>query len=353
VLVSRYENQFSLLAHRRSDTTAVDGLPNVEVCRKAFRSAVYDRLASPRTRDAWLKSRSQEHDLFVYVGGSTFIEGLSLAPWRRQRDTYLSLPIPYHLLGLNFGPYRSEEFVDLARSIFANAEAVCFRDTASYQRFKDIPSTRVAADIGFAVDPTRGTAGGGSSAVISVVEMKHRTTPSLRLAYDELIVGLTESLVRDGHHVVHASFCEFEGDDAAIDRISKRLDPAVRRDVERFAYHGDLDSGLELLARSSLVVGTRFHAVVLALAFNRPVLPIAYSEKTTQLLADIGFAGPVITFDTINNFEAARFDLHSLGTTDVSAQRQIAQRQFESLDDLLVRRQPASGEPSPETPATG
>ena len=44
------------------------------------------------------------------------------------------------------------KFVGIVRDIVSGAQDVCFRDKASYELFKDIPSVRVATDIAFTLN---------------------------------------------------------------------------------------------------------------------------------------------------------------------------------------------------------
>ena len=41
------------------------------------------------------------------------------------------------------------------------------------------------------------------------------------------------------------------------------------------------------------IVATRVHAMILGWVLGKNVVPVIYSEKQTQVLADVGFSGPL------------------------------------------------------------
>lgn len=75
--------------------------------------------------------------------------------WDREIKFYQSVKIPYDIIGSNVGPIRSNEFIETISNIFKNAQDVCFRDSNSYELFKDMPTTRVATDIAFSLNTER------------------------------------------------------------------------------------------------------------------------------------------------------------------------------------------------------
>jgi colanic acid/amylovoran biosynthesis protein len=117
-----------------------------------------------------------------------------------------------------------------------------------------------------------------------------------------------------------------------------RMDDELRKKIETYMYRGDLDEALTVLAKSEVVVASRFHASILGLLFGKKVLPMAYSDKTTNILNDMNFEGPVIDIRKIDEFDGSTFDFSSLKINDVSAQKTLAEKQFQELDKVLTRR---------------
>ena len=72
--------------------------------------------------------------------------------------------------------------------------------------------------------------------------------------------------------------------------------------MKKYLYEGEYNKATELLGRCKYVIATRFHAVILALLFGKPVYPIIYSDKTKNVLYDIKFKGDTITINKISEY---------------------------------------------------
>ena len=62
-------------------------------------------------------------DLSVTIGGSMFMEQKGDA----TRNFSLGKK-PYYIMGINFGPYKSQTYFDNIHSYFKDAEDICFRE---------------------------------------------------------------------------------------------------------------------------------------------------------------------------------------------------------------------------------
>ena len=85
-----------------------------------------------------------------------------------------------------------------------------------------------------------------------------------------------------------------------------------------------------------IVVGSRFHANILGLVLNKTIIPIAYSDKTINVLKDINFKGPILD---IRDLEQFNFDFPTEEELnyklDISEQRKNAELHFKELDKVL------------------
>lgn len=335
IISKRYKNTF--LIDRKAKRRVFRSYDNLKAAQPAWRyllNRVRSRIQKKlRITDI---NAGTNADLFVYVGGSIFMEGNSLQRWREEKDFFASLQERYLILGANFGPYSSGEFKALVGDILGGALDVCFRDKNSYQEFCELKNVRQSADIAFTLDTRDFSDALGAKeklALISVIDAKDRFDSATATKYELEITKLAEKLVSDGFKVAFLTFCEREGDGRAADRI--RNDLSVSTEIYR--YQGDLGEVLELIARSEVIIASRFHATILGLVFNLKVLPVVYSDKTINALADLDFSGPVLDIRKLEGFDGTQFDFDDLPITNVDDQRKIADSQFLKLDELLER----------------
>lgn len=338
ILADRYLNKFTVLKTFKSGH--FNAADKVNIVRESRLKTIINRGVSCVLKSTYLLTMPliRRHDLMLYIGGSLFMETNNLKLWERERRFYKNLNIPYYILGSNVGPVQTKKFISILESIFINAEDVCFRDTASYILFDSVPSVRRASDIVFTLDFKKYEVATEKKAIISIIDGFTKFEPELASTYESQILELTKNLIIDGYEVVLMSFCAYENDEYAINRIINSMDANVRDSVSVYFYRGDLESALRQIAVCEIIVASRFHAAILGLLFNKKVLPMAYSDKTLNTLKDLNFKGPVIDIRKIQNFDGKSFDFRNVVINDVSAQIKLAEKQFRELDKVLEKR---------------
>lgn len=238
---------------------------------------------------AWLENRC---DAVVYIGGSIFMEYPNWEQICTWWD-YEAKNRPFYVLGANFGPYHTEAYRQKMEDIFCNCRDVCFRDKYSASLFSGV--VRQAPDILFGY-PMPQVDVNPEQVFLSVIDCEGRDEAHDLSRFDEGYVRrmaeLLKQLLAEGKQPILASFCQVEGDERGIRKILDAL--GGREGIRILRYNGtNRKEMVTVLAQSGLVVGTRFHAVVLALAAGRPVIPVLYSDKTKHMLEDLGFDGTV------------------------------------------------------------
>ena len=226
------------------------------------------------------------------------------------------------------------------RDIVSGAQDVCFRDKASYELFRDIPSVRVATDIAFTLNTGmfESVPKQTKTVIISVIDAYSRFDEVTADRYEREIVNLSRQLVKDGYKVTLMSFCKYEGDEIATQRILGKMGKKLQESVSSYAYTGDINEALGILSRSEIIVASRFHAAILGLVFGKKVLPIVYSDKTLNILRDLDFDGPIFDIREIDKLSGRKFDISNLKSNDVSRQKKLAEKQFQELDKILEKR---------------
>lgn len=274
---------------------------------------------------------SKKCDLSIMIGGSMFIEGSS---------KYMEkLKNPLFIIGSNFGPYSTEKFLKKNKKILSSAYDVCFRDKKSFDLFKELNNVRYSTDIVFSYKNPNVKISEDKKVVISVIDCDFKAKElgdNYREDYENKIIELIEFFNSKNYEVILMSFCKAQGDEIAINRIMKK----TSINVSKFYYTGDIEKAVEIIASSSIVIGTRFHANVLGLLYHKTIIPISYSNKTVNVLKDMNFKGKVIDIRNMKNFDVNSLTNDDLNyKIDVSYQKKDAQKQFEKLDEILDRRE--------------
>lgn len=339
IVVDRYQDDFIL--RKSYDAGKFVASSDVTVNRESFSLSKIDKILSRflGTRFIMALLQIMRSDLLLYVGGSLFMDNTSIAYWSRERKFYEQIKIPYYILGTNVGPVKTKRFIDILHNIFTGAQDVCFRDKASYALFKDVSSVRVATDIAFTLDTKHfDSVTQEKRIVFSVIDAYKKFDIETAAKYEQEIIKLVKKSIENGYRATFISFCKYEGDESAVEQILAKMDNDLRKKVDKYMYRGDLGEALTVLAKSETVVASRFHASILGLVFGKKILPMAYSDKTTNILNDMNFEGPVIDIRKIDEFDGSTFDFSGLKINDVSAQKTLAEKQFQELDKVLTRR---------------
>ena len=150
------------------------------------------------------------------------------------------------------------------------------------------------------------------------------------------MVEIIEFLIGKGYEICLMSFCKKEGDEETIKSILNKCNYDMTNNIETYYYRGNLDEALNIIGDCSLVVGARFHSVVLGMALEKPVIPVIYSDKTKHLLEDMN-----INLKTIDIKKIESFDINSITQEDlekiidVKKQKRESEKHFEKLDKIL------------------
>lgn len=277
-------------------------------------------------------------DGVVYIGGSLFIQRDN---WKKSFENKKSMRVknkPFYLLGANFGPYKDNDFYFKYKEIFREYTDICFREKYSYDLFKDLNNTRIAADIVFQLNQTR-IKSKTNNIVISVIK------PSIRQDlknYDEIyynkIKDITTCFIDNGYKVTLMSFCQGEGDEEATKEVKDLIPKEYLKSVSSYFYKTNINEALKIVEESCFVVATRFHSMILGWLYNKPVYPIVYSRKMTNVMNDIGFNGYSVSFSNLSDLQTDEV-LQSIETNkiDISSQISNSEKHFYKLDDFLSR----------------
>lgn len=275
----------------------------------------------------------------VQIGGSIFIE--DKWHYRALKDYHKysrKIKKYWYILGCNFGPYKEKKFKEMYYQHFSECCDICFREKYSYNLFKDLPNTRYAKDIVFGLNIEQYNK--KEYILISVIK------PSIRKEliekdeeYYRKISELSIDFIEKNKKVKLISFCKNEGDEEAIEKILSFIPKEYSENISSYSYRGNIDEILEIIGKSEIVIATRFHAMILGFIFRKKVYPIAYSDKTINVLKDLEFKGNFCSFDNLKDISYEKIlENEVLDEEIIEEAKRDAERHFEKLDLFLNKK---------------
>ena len=104
--------------------------------------------------------------------------------------------------------------------------------------------------------------------------------------------------VSEGNDVYLYSFCEHEGDELIVEKISKEF--ANCENVKYIKYDGDIEKFLEIYSKMEYMICARFHAMILSCIARQKMFVMSYSLKIDNVIKDLELNLPTLHFDEIN-----------------------------------------------------
>ena len=303
---------------------------NIKVYNGVFYRG-YSKILSILTKNrvSLFQILSKKYQIGIAIGGSLFIENKSDYK-EEMKNCKHSL-----ILGSNFGPYKESNYPKKFYELFKKSECISFRDKYSYDLFKNIgDNIQYAPDIVFGFDTSNFEIHENNEVIFSIIDCKRKIDEKYQEEYDKKIIELTQYFINMDYKITYMSFCKNEGDEEAINRILSKIENKEK--IKTYFYKNNLDEALKILASSKIIVGSRFHANILGLVFNKTIIPVSYSDKTVNALKDINFKGKCIDIRKLDDFkvnELLQDDL--IYKLDISKYRDEAQKHFYKLDKLL------------------
>lgn len=280
-------------------------------------------------------------DAIVYIGGSIFAE-----PQERKealmdyRKSFFVRQIPFLVIGANFGPYYTPDYLKEMKSYFEKCKDVCFRDCYSRNLFKEMHNIRYAPDIVHTIcfDENR-----EKTKTIGISLIAIETIDGLcdyANDYYNLIKSVIDRIVIGGYRVALLSFCDASGDKNACQKVYNMLGSNIKSCVEISSYEGNCFDYLEKLKKLQAMIATRFHSMILGLRLKIPTVVLSYDCKINQVIDDLQYKVPVVNVDQIAEIDADTILKLLLKDTidseSLAELARLAEKQFEGLDRQLL-----------------
>lgn len=291
-------------------------------------------------RNKMLKREIKKYQIeaLASVGGSIFIESDNWEINFKIREDLWSYFYnnnkPVYVIGSNFGPYVSNEFLHAYQNLLSKVSDVCFRDQASYDLFSHLENVRLAPDAIFSYQfekkqTQKNTLG------ISVIDLMLR--PDLakyQKDYENSLVSLIKEGLSKGKVVYLLSFCKAEGDENQIQAI-KDTYFSDESNVIPVYYQNNLQAYMAQFSSLERLIATRFHSIVLAMLFKIPFFALNYSKKSDNLLNDLKVPVEIKHIQKLNTINAEEMFDYMNVKDDISEIVKNSERQFLALDKLL------------------
>ena len=329
-ITRRYPDvQFYMWSDRKNQQT-FRCLPNLKVLDKDSRFVHLLHKLRPSLVARYRSIIESRCDAVVYIGGSIFMEypnWKTICTWWE----WTAKNRPFYVLGANFGPWHTEAYRAKMEEIFRDCRDVCFRDEYSAGLFPGV--VRCAPDILYSY-PMPKVLVKEDQVFVSVINCAGRDESHNLNEHDNRYVtnmaALLGQLLNEGKKIVLASFCKEEGDEEGIQKILEAMGCNQDTRIQVLRYDGtNVEELTQAIAESGGVIGTRFHATILAMAAGRPVLPIIYSDKTKHVLEDLGFTGTMYDLREKAPWASVEMDTANAPISE-------SQKHFEKLDSLLI-----------------
>lgn len=276
------------------------------------------------------------------VGGSIFIEydgWEKLYELRKKNwEYFIGQNKPVFVIGANFGPYHSAEFLQSYKSLFEKVTDICFRDQYSASIFNELRNIRCETDVVISYNtepynkiPIKKTIG------ISVMDLSSRPKlKHLQEKYLEKMVSLTQLLLKDGYEVYLMSFCHSEGDEKTSADIMEII--GENKKLNSLNYTGEVTDFLKTFSTFQAIIACRFHSAILSYIFSKPIVPIIYSKKTSDFITDWALTSDWIEMKEIELLSYEKISNRINETVTVNPKLiQSANRQFEALEQWMLK----------------
>lgn len=312
VLVNRYPNvQFYLPTLNCNYKSKFKFLKNLKVV-DFFGVSKFTKHQVYKLPKLYSKYNMSKFDAVVCIGGSLFIDCKNanskdryvaenysfIADWKYAEENN----VPYYVIGANWGPCYNQYYYDYFNNAFDSLADLCFRDTYSYEIFKDKKNVRHTGDILMGNDYIKKSIGNCSKKrqiAISIVDSKHKSEEFMEYdEYERKITEFCEEFSKLNYSIVLLSFCEKEGDLKVAERIYSQIND--KSSIRIINYKQNYAEMLQILAESEFIVASRFHATVLGWTLGTKVYSVVYGKKTIHLIQDCGYDHGYIGIEKID-----------------------------------------------------
>ena len=296
------------------------------------------------TEDGFRKMLIKMAKMVVHIGGSVFVQHFDDYSLLLQSDQQLRrLSRRIYVVGANFGPYTDINYYKQYHELLRHYDGVVFRDKYSKELFEDLENVRYAPDVVFNYY-SESQMKEKKQVLMSVISMEERNNKFAISGYAQdyylFIEKLSKAYIHEGYEIVYISFCQMQKDEEAIKKIRAQLSEGEKQHTKVCCYQGDnLQECMGMFDESEVVVGTRFHSIIIGELKEKKIIPIIYDQKTRHVLDDQG----ELEYVLLEQLKDADVEQVMRGAKRLSKETKNklitdADGQFAYLDEILNRK---------------
>lgn len=341
VLADRYPNEtFEILV----DPTVVSyymSLKNVKIVKKNIWFKIVNKLTNIFSDGGIYTVLLRRYKAVVEIGGSIFPEKKRARSVNTER-LYLSKRMKhYFVIGSNFGPYETQEFLDSYRQFFSSIEGVVFRDTMSQKLFESLNNVRYAPDVVLGLENEVKKNTENPYVAVSVIDLLYtdisRNSALKKHAeyYENIILEALVQLVDKGFDVKFVPFSKLQNDILISNKLKQKLLTLRENANVDILEEYSTESILEVIKDSSYLLSTRYHAMILGWVYGIKQQVLSYSDKTENVISDLF---PQQYHYVIGSGDKYSFDIEKMNTAQpIEELNTRAREQFYYLDRYLYK----------------
>lgn len=232
-------------------------------------------------RKLYFSYLSKTLDELVVVGGSMFIESVESNELYELISAFLARKKSVEILGSNFGPYSTTNFLKKYDALFSKCNKVVFRDSYSFNLFNH-NNVHLGTDLAFTLSEINVDVVKDSIGIIPVSLENRPNLKKYKADYYKLLSDLIVYYSKLGFKIKLFGFCEFEGDEVFISEIKNN-----HPECNVYIYDGDLIEYTSTLSSCKSIISSRFHGVIFSFMANVSAISLSYSNKTKNLIEDL------------------------------------------------------------------
>lgn len=295
--------------------------------------------------------RAIKYDIYILIGGSLFEVRNKRELFYRFKQyvkykVYSIFKLKKILLGVNIGPFYSEKGEKIVREILKGFTSITVRDKKSLNYLSKWKlkkeNYRYGSDIIFSNKLNSGEIKENKKMLgISIV---NSYWDNEKERYIKKMVEIIKLYLNkdEGNKIKLLGFDggNLMSDRELIEEIYKLLNKNEQRRVKKIIYFPKISvtDFLNEFHECALILGGRFHSIILALKFKKKLLAINYSNKIKNYLIDINAEDLLIDYKELNKISSKKIldKLENIKLFEITNEYQLmSNKHFEYIDQIL------------------